>query len=347
MKQRHLSLRIALLIALLLVGSRLTGGTARAMATWLPSVAPTPGPGAMSIYSLGNGTASPISVRHDFVDKNGSTLYTFTASVPARGTAEYHVRDMTGLPSPFDGWVNLSADVQFTAQVTGYDYPSQVTLLPQPVRVVDTRSGSGYQGAGQPLNGYSSYRRFTLAGNGGIPANATAVLVNLTAVGYPADGWLSAYPACTPWPATSNVNFDTVENAIANFAIVKLGVAADGTGCQGAIDVTGATGTNVIVDAVGYLVSTTDDQVVLLDSPQRMVDTRTNSGNQGESTPIPANPALEPFHTRRSRGRGGDTRQRDGSARQPDRGRLSRQRLGSGLSRLHHLARHLEPQLRH
>ena len=161
--------------------------------------------------------------------------------------------------------------------------PPQVTLLPQPVRIADTRSGSGFQRAGQSLTGYTSYKRFTLAGQGGIPANATAVLVNLTAVGYRADGWLSAYPACTTKPATSNVNFDTVENAIANFAIVKLGT---GSGCQGMIDVTGANGTNVIVDAVGYLVATTSDQVALLDSPQRFVDTRSGSGFQGEGGPL-------------------------------------------------------------
>ncbi len=283
-RQRYL-LYIALLFALVLVGSRFTAGTARAMGTWLPSAAPTPGAGAMSVYTVSNGTSSPISVQHDFVDQNGSTVYSFTASVPANGSAEYHVRDMTAVPVPFEGSVRLSADVAFTAQVTGYDYPPQVTFLPKPARAVDTRPNSGIQGAGLPLNGYASYRRYTLTGQN-VPTNATAVLVNLTAVGYPANGWLAAYPACTTLPSTSSLNFDTRENAIANFAIVRLGTSASGTGCQGAIDVTGLSGTNVLVDVVGYLVTPSLPQTSLLDKPIRVVDTRANSGYLGAGAPL-------------------------------------------------------------
>ena len=129
------------------------------------------------------------------------------------------------------------------------DSQPQVTLLSQPVRIVDTRSGSGYLGAGQPLQGINSPRCYKLTERAGVPAEAKAVIVNLTAVGYTRDGWIAAYPydpANTGVPSTSSVNYDTAENAIANFAIVKLGQG-------GQVCLTGSSPTNAIIDVSGYL----------------------------------------------------------------------------------------------
>ena len=124
MKQELRILGLTLLTAVLLAVSQIAGGTPAAAATWLPAAAPTPGPGAMSIYTVTNGNASPVSIQHSFVNKSGVTIYAFTSSVPAQATSEYHVRDITQVPSPFDGSVTLSGSLQFTAQVVGYDYPS-------------------------------------------------------------------------------------------------------------------------------------------------------------------------------------------------------------------------------
>ena len=170
--------------------------------------------------------------------------------------------------------------------VSGYTVavPSpQIALLPAPRRVVDTRSGSSYLGAGQPLQGISSPRCYTLAGRVGVPADAQAVVVNLTAVGYTRDGWIAAYPydpaKLGQVPATSSVNFDVQENAIANFAIVKLGQG-------GQVCLTGSVSTNAIVDVSGYLMSTAGGQVSFSSSPVRVVDTRAGSGYLGAGQPL-------------------------------------------------------------
>lgn len=125
---------------------------------------------------------------------------------------------------------------------------SVLPLLASPQRLVDTRPGFGLQGAGEPLRGYRAEdaRCFTVAGLAGIPSSASGVLLNLTVVGHPTDGWLTVYPAGQGVPSTSNLNFATAEYAIANAALVRVG--ANGQVCA-----TGAAGTNLILDAVGYV----------------------------------------------------------------------------------------------
>ena len=70
-------------------------------------------------------------------------------------------------------------------------------LLPQPIRLVDTRT----LGQGPIASGAS--RCFPIAGVGGIPADAAAVVLNVTAVGYGTQGWVTVYPSGQSVPATS------------------------------------------------------------------------------------------------------------------------------------------------
>jgi hypothetical protein len=72
--------------------------------------------------------------------------------------------------------------------------------LVTPCRVVDTRSTGG------PLPQNTS-RTLTLTSTCGIPADAKAVIANLTAVGSAGDGWLTVYPADVPMPAVSTLNY--------------------------------------------------------------------------------------------------------------------------------------------
>jgi hypothetical protein len=73
-------------------------------------------------------------------------------------------------------------------------------LLPLAQRLADTRPGSGYQGAGQPLVGLADPRCYQVAGLVRVPGDATGVLANLTAVGHSTDGWITAFPAGAPIP---------------------------------------------------------------------------------------------------------------------------------------------------
>ncbi|HEX4980397.1 MAG TPA: CAP domain-containing protein [Ilumatobacteraceae bacterium] len=98
----------------------------------------------------------------------------------------------------------------------------------EPVRLLDTRSpyvelnpatdGSTLS-AGQVV-------RLTVAGTRGVPANAKAVSVNLTAAGSSDSGFVTAYP-CGAVPTVSNLNFSQTTPAIANGALVRLSAAGE------------------------------------------------------------------------------------------------------------------------
>ena len=93
----------------------------------------------------------------------------------------------------------------------------------RPLRVLDTRSPST---ALNPLTGgghlpADTVVRLTLAGSYGIPGDARAVAVNVTAVGPLAPGFLIAFPCGEP-PESSNLNFRPEDMAVANGAIVGL-----------------------------------------------------------------------------------------------------------------------------
>jgi hypothetical protein len=150
------------------------------------------------------------------------------------------------------GGVDTSSWVYFD---TGgiYDNPA-VNRLPvdfytvTPCRVVDTRNAVGSTGG--PILSGNSTRRFPVAGGPcKLPATATSVSVNLTAVGAAASGHLILFPG--DWigpPLVSHINF-TPGATRANNAVVPL--ATDGTGT---IQVkNGSAGTvHFVLDVNGY-----------------------------------------------------------------------------------------------
>jgi hypothetical protein len=120
---------------------------------------------------------------------------------------------------------NSSSNVILDA--TGYISSAGSAQLPQlasPQRLVDTRASGGPIAAG-------SSRCFPAGGQAGIPANAAAFIVNVTAVGYTNLGWFTLFPNGQTPPGSSTVNFDASEYAIANQTITKLGTGVNG--CSG------------------------------------------------------------------------------------------------------------------
>ncbi|MCU1391670.1 MAG: hypothetical protein JWM34_98 [Ilumatobacteraceae bacterium] len=94
-----------------------------------------------------------------------------------------------------------------------------------PARLLETRPGlttadGVSNGIGQLAAG--SVTTVQITGRAGIPANATATVVNLTATNPGAAGYLTAYPCGQQPPTASNLNFDAGQT-IANAAFVKLG----------------------------------------------------------------------------------------------------------------------------
>jgi PKD repeat protein len=102
----------------------------------------------------------------------------------------------------------------FSASGTQYFHPVR------PCRAVDTRRPE----RGESRMVTSVVQDFQIKGNCGVPGDATAVLVNAAVVQPDGGGNLLLWPAGTPEPLASSVNFTPAENAIANTLIVPLGV---------------------------------------------------------------------------------------------------------------------------
>jgi hypothetical protein len=117
-----------------------------------------------------------------------------------------------------------------------------IRLLATPQRLYDSRN----PGAGGPFAGYSTRTIDVTAAGIGVPANATAIVGNLTVTETDDVGFLTAYPAGQPTPITSNLNWSGGQT-IANSATVKLG---DGGRISLYVERSSA---QVIVDVAGYV----------------------------------------------------------------------------------------------
>ncbi|MCW2724511.1 MAG: N-acetylmuramoyl-L-alanine amidase [Frankiales bacterium] len=124
---------------------------------------------------------------------------------------------------------NAAGSVDLIADIAGYYSASSTgTYVPVvPVRFLDTRSAIGAAPTPVTANGYSDLK---VAGARGVPANALAAVLNLTATGTTAVTDVRAFPeptgagSATP-PRVSNLNLQPGATR-ANLAIVKPG--ADG-----------------------------------------------------------------------------------------------------------------------
>ncbi len=135
-----------------------------------------------------------------------------------------------------------------------------------PSRLLDTRIGGttvdGQMAGGGPRPSGST-TVVPIAGRGGSPANATAVIANVTAVDASQSGYVTLFACDSPRPEVSTLNYGP-GSTVANLALVK--VSAAGTLCiynlgttDLLLDVTSAAGTDVFTP---------------LPSPARLADTR-------------------------------------------------------------------------
>lgn len=141
--------------------------------------------------------------------------------------------------------------------------PSDVVSI-TPVRVLDTRDPVNVGLAGPFTSPVAQDLQLTgvIPTTGGaqsvVPAGATSVVLNVTAVNATADGFISVRPADAPGaPATSNLNFkagDTTPNAV----IVQIPTAGADAGkidiTYDALGVAGPT-TDILIDVMGYTVA--------------------------------------------------------------------------------------------
>ncbi len=146
-----------------------------------------------------------------------------------------------------------------------------------PARVLDTRNGSG----GLKPFAANAEQTLKLTANAGIPAsNVSSVVVNLTVVNAPADGFVTIWPSGESKPSTSNINFKSGQT-IANQVTVKVGA-------DGKIKIASSSGnTNIVLDVFGYY-STKDGNrgSRFKFQQQRVVDTRSGYGILSVGGPI-------------------------------------------------------------
>lgn len=196
-------------------------------------------------------------------------------STPATGVSCTSTTSCTAISPPsWVGTVNITATVGSTAtQVTNGDrftYASQtrsVYTALTPTRLLDTRRTGGPLGSGQTLD-------LTVAGVAGVPANATAVALNVTATNTTGAGYLSLYPAGSALPGVSNLNWGP-GSTVANLVVVPVG-------SNGQVAIYNHVGrAAVVVDLEGYFApqtggGATGSYVPL--PPARITDTRSGSG---------------------------------------------------------------------
>jgi LPXTG-site transpeptidase (sortase) family protein len=108
-----------------------------------------------------------------------------------------------------------------------------------PDRLLDTRP-SGALGRDGVLT-------LAVTGRAGVPANAVAVVLNVTATRASAAGFVTAYPAGIATPNVSNLNLGGPGATVANLATVPLGA-------NGSVSFYTAGPTDLIVDIFGYYV---------------------------------------------------------------------------------------------
>lgn len=121
--------------------------------------------------------------------------------------------------------------------------------LASPIRVYDSRPGAPpATGPKSPLVGPTERAVSCETNTGGlVPADAQAVVVNLT-IANPSDaGWAAVFPDGATWGGTSNINF-AAGQAIANSATVGCGPSA---GIRVRVGEAGVSA-DVIVDVMGF-----------------------------------------------------------------------------------------------
>lgn len=147
---------------------------------------------------------------------------------------------------------------------------SKFTQVP-PFRLVDTRPGARTddgRDAAIGAIGPDKYLPIQVAGRGGVPADATAVVLNVTATAPNGAGYITVFPGGQAQPNTSNVNVERPGQTVANLVTVQLG--------GGGVWVYGSIPTHLIVDVFGYFTpsgNTSAGRFVAF-GPQRIIDTR-------------------------------------------------------------------------
>ena len=239
---------------------------ASAVVVNVTAITPTNG-GFLTVYP--GGSIQPASANVTFT--NGQTVGDNVTVGLGTDSATGSTQSFTVHNGPATG----GATVDFTADVMGYYAPQTATsgaafVGLTPARIFDSRTGSGQTGAGTTLtNGGSA--NVTVVGVGGVPATASAVVLNVAITNPTASSFIAAFPAGTTQPGTANQNFLAGET-LSSQVVAKVGAG-------GAVTIANHAGNvDIVVDVDGYftVAGGAGPLLTVLATPVRLTDTRPN-----------------------------------------------------------------------
>ncbi|AUG79767.1 hypothetical protein CFP65_5054 [Kitasatospora sp. MMS16-BH015] len=235
----------------------------------------------------GNGThrlgpGESVTVR---VDANAAVLNVTAVNPSQSGYLSVYP---TGTPRPATSNVNFVAGQTVPNLVTvptGTDNQITIYNFSGTTDVVVDLMGNYYKGRGDRFSAVSpnrlldtrtstplvanETRAVKVRGVGGVPADATAVVLNLTSTGSDKGGFLTASPGWSATVGTSNLNF-TAGQTVANQVVVPIGL-------DGKVYIYNHTGrAHVVADVFGYYGSSGSSLFTPV-VPTRLVDTRQSS----------------------------------------------------------------------
>ncbi len=233
-----------------------------------------------TLAGVGGVPAAPAAVVLN-VTAVGASAQSFLTLYPA-GASRPSVSNLNPMPgrtrpnmvvvSPgFGGAVSLfnaSGQVDVVVDVLGFFAPDGARFMSvTPDRLLDTRDGTrlgdGMVGAGESV-------LLPVAGRSGVPADATAVVVNVTATASTASSFITVHPSGSSRPLASTLNL-APGSTVANTTIAKLGP-------DGKLLLYNNTGrTHLIVDVLGAFSPSASGLFVALPA-SRALDTRDGTG---------------------------------------------------------------------
>ena len=170
------------------------------------------------------------------------------------------------------------AGAHLIVDVTGFA-PGTTSYVPiVPERAYDSRIEDG--GDPRPAGSVSDVR---VADGFTVPDDASAAVLNITAVTPDAAGYVTVYPCDAPRPTASSVNY-TAGAVVPGLVIVKLGEGPE----PGHVCVYTKAASHLLVDVAGYFPAGSGFHPVV---PQRLLDTRglgTADGQQNGDGPVAA-----------------------------------------------------------
>ena len=169
-----------------------------------------------------------------------------------------------------------NSPVNLIADINGW-YPANNSFTTTtPTRLLDTRPAR---------TGAGSVTELQITGRAGVPNNASAVVLNLTAADATTTGYVTAYPCGSTRPNASNLNY-TPGTPIANSATVPIGNG-------GKVCLYTNSPVNLIADINGWYPANNSFTTT---TPTRLLDTRPPAAPDARRSdaraPTPASPAV-------------------------------------------------------